>query len=68
MKSKSFAGRNSLALATTPGISATNTTAVSELVLKVDHLEKRMRTANEKTLVMDTQMQHYGEAIEEIAK
>lgn len=42
--------------------------SVSELALKVEHLEKQSRTTAEKTLVMDTQMQHFGEAIEEIAK
>lgn len=36
--------------------------------MKVEHLEKQSRTTAEKTLVMDTQLQHFGEAIEEIAK
>lgn len=66
-------GRNSLALATTtPGgnnaLAYHNNTQVSELVLRAEHLDKQIRGLTEKTLTMDNQMQHYGEAIEEIAK
>lgn len=54
--SKSKLGRNSGLVGTTPGLTLVNNTAVSELVLKVEHLEKQMRAVNEKTLMMDTQL------------
>lgn len=60
--------RNARGMATPMGQNGMSQTAINEVQIKMEYLERQYRALADKTMAMDTNLQHYGEAIEEVAK